>query len=319
MPPTYAIMRFAKYKGPEISRIEAHDERTKETYASNPDVDTSRSQYNIHLVEPAGKYRAMAEKRIAEVGCRTRSDSVRLVETLVTASPHFFKGKSDKEIRAFFERAMQFFEEKIGKENFVSAVIHMDEKTPHMHFSFVPITKDGRLCAKEIVGNKKKLTQWQDEFWEHMVRKYPELERGESASETGRDHIPPRVFKQAKNLNKQWQYIQSLLGDINAFNAKKVSAELDAALRKFFPALGKFVTETKKYDKAIRSLQTDNAELQEKLKDAKEESYHKLLADAQLRADYENLQRAMDKIPPEIVFLYAGRNRNHDKARDLER
>ena len=59
MPPTYAIMRFAKYKGPEISRIEAHDERTKETYASNPDVDTSRSKYNIHLVEPTGKYRVM--------------------------------------------------------------------------------------------------------------------------------------------------------------------------------------------------------------------------------------------------------------------
>ena len=210
MPPTYAIMRFAKYKGPEISRIEAHDERTKETYASNPDVDKSRSQYNIHLVEPTGKYRAMAEKRIAEVGCRTRSDSVRLVETLVTASPHFFKGKSDKEIRAFFERAMQFFEERI-------------------------------------------------------------------------------------------------------------SAELDAALRKFFPALGKFLTETKKYDKAIRTLKADNEELQAELKDAKAESYHKLLADAQLRADYENLQRAMDKIPPEIVFMYAGRNRNPDKTRDLER
>ena len=41
MSPTYAIMRFKKYKGPEIGRIEAHDERTKETYASNPDVDTS--------------------------------------------------------------------------------------------------------------------------------------------------------------------------------------------------------------------------------------------------------------------------------------
>ena len=40
----YAIMRFAKYKGPEIGNIEAHNERTKEKYASNPDVDTSRSK-----------------------------------------------------------------------------------------------------------------------------------------------------------------------------------------------------------------------------------------------------------------------------------
>ena len=35
-----------------------------------------------------------------------------------------------------------------------------------------------RLSAKEIVGNKKKLTWWQDEFWKHMVKKYPDLERG---------------------------------------------------------------------------------------------------------------------------------------------
>ena len=58
----YAIMRFAKYKGPEIGNIEAHNERTKEKYASNPDVDTSRSKYNFHLVKPPGKYRAESGK-----------------------------------------------------------------------------------------------------------------------------------------------------------------------------------------------------------------------------------------------------------------
>ena len=77
----------------------------------------------------------------------------------------------------------------------------MDEKTPHMHLCFVPLTEDGRLSAKDIVGNRKKLTWWQDEFWKHMVKKYPELERGESASETGRAHIPPRLYKEAVHLN----------------------------------------------------------------------------------------------------------------------
>ena len=48
----YAILRFAKYKGPEIGHIESHNERTKEKYASNPDVDTSRSHLNFHLVTP---------------------------------------------------------------------------------------------------------------------------------------------------------------------------------------------------------------------------------------------------------------------------
>ena len=68
--PHYAIMRFAKYKAPEISNIEAHNERTKEKYASNPDIDCSRSKYNFHLIEPAGRYRAEAENQIQNPGCR---------------------------------------------------------------------------------------------------------------------------------------------------------------------------------------------------------------------------------------------------------
>ena len=70
---------------------------------------------------------------------------------------------------------------------------------------------------------RKKLTQWQDKFWEHMVRKYPDLERGESASQTGRDHIPPRVFKEMTRLTKQKAKLEELLAGIGAFNAKKQS------------------------------------------------------------------------------------------------
>ena len=44
----HAILRFAKYKGPTVSRIEAHNERTKETYASNPNIKTELSKHNFH-------------------------------------------------------------------------------------------------------------------------------------------------------------------------------------------------------------------------------------------------------------------------------
>ena len=62
--PQYAIMRFMKYKGPEIGKIEAHDERTKESYASNPDIDPTRTHLNFHLVVPQGRYRAEVERQI---------------------------------------------------------------------------------------------------------------------------------------------------------------------------------------------------------------------------------------------------------------
>ena len=154
----YAILRFAKYKGPTISRIEAHNERTKEFYASNPDIKTELSKYNFHLVKPNGKYRAEADGLIRETGCKARKDSVRMVETLITASPEFFAGKKPGEVRAFFEYALEFLKTKQAAETIVSAVVHVDERTPHMHLCFVPITADGRLCAKDIIGNKKKLT-----------------------------------------------------------------------------------------------------------------------------------------------------------------
>ena len=106
----YAILRFAKYKGPEISNIESHNERTKENYASNPDIDITKSHLNFHLVKPQKKYRAEAEMQIKDAGCRTRKDSVRVVEALVTASPEFFRGKKRAEVREFFQHALVFIE-----------------------------------------------------------------------------------------------------------------------------------------------------------------------------------------------------------------
>ena len=318
----YGIFRFAKYKGPEISNIEAHNERTKETYASNPDVDLSRSKFNFHLIEPQDKYRAQAEARIKECQCpRVCSNSVRVVETLITASPEFFEGKKREEVRAYFEHALGFLQGRIAPENFISAVVHMDEKTPHMHVSFVPITQDGRLSAKLILGNRKTLTAWQDRYWKHMVSKYPELERGESASKTGREHIPPRIFKQAANLNRQAKRIHELLADTNPFNARKNAAELDKLLRSFIPDYGRFATKARLYEQTIKDLQADKnrledekEELQSDLKAANDKVKSRKLDEAQLKADLYNLQRQMEKIPPEIVAMYTGKRLNRERG-----
>ena len=300
----YGIMRFAKYKGPEIGNIEAHNERTKEKYASNPDVDTSRSKYNFHLVKPPGKYRAESERQIAAAGCRTRKDSIRMIETLFTASPEFFKGKKRAEIRVFFEEALHFLEQHQSKETIISAVVHMDEKTPHMHLSFVPLTEDKRLSAKEIVGNKRKLTQWQDRFWEHMVKKYPDLERGESASETGRDHIPPRLFKEAVHLNRMKEQILKLMTDTNLLNKKSKMEELEALLDKYVPATEALRTKLRKYDKAYKALSDENSALEAELQTAKDDSKEKIAARLKYgKTEQElcELHALIDNIPPEIV------------------
>ena len=312
----YAILRFAKYKGPEIGHIEAHNERTKEKYTSNPDVDTSRSHLNFHLVTPERKYRAEAEKQIAAAGCRTRSDSVRVVEALITASPEFFKGKKRSEISEFFIEALEFMIQHQSPETIISAVVHMDEKTPHMHLCFVPLTADKRLSAKDIVGNKKKLTWWQDEFWKHMVNKYPDLERGESASETGRTHIPPRLFKEAVHLTRLKEQIMEILADTNPFNKKAKAEELETLLDKYIPGVESMRTKLKKYDNAYRELTAENAELEKKLDSASRESVHRRLEINQKLRELDELRGTVDAIPDEIIRAYTRHNTpNHEIKR----
>ena len=316
----YAILRFAKYKGPEISGIEAHNERTKEKYASNPDVDPTRTHLNFHLIKPERRYRAECEKQIAEAGCRTRSDSVRVVEALITATPEFFKGKKRAEIKEFFNEALDFIKQNQSPETIISAVVHLDEKSPHMHLCFVPLTEDKRLCAKEILGNKKKLTQWQDKYWEHMVKKYPDLERGESASETGRDHIPTRVFKQMARLNKQHDKLVELLSDVKFTNYKDKTAQVVAFLEKYIPDVAAMETQMKKYEKFFKTadgkqkaLEKKNADLSAALEESEKESTVKKLQEMRLHSDYERVKGILDRIPPEIIKAYTHRStQKHD-------
>lgn len=307
----YAILRFAKYKGPEIGHIESHNERTKEKYASNPDVDTERSHLNFHLVAPTRKYRAEAERQIAEAGCRTRSDSVRVVETLITASPEFFKGKKSSAVKAYFSEALCFIEEHQPKETIISAVVHMDEKTPHMHLCFVPLTEDKRLSAKEIVGNKKKLTWWQDEFWKHMVKKYPDLERGESASETGRSHIPPRLFKEAVHLNRMKEQILAIQSDSNLFNKKEKTEELEILLDKYIPGAERLRTKLKQYDKLYKELSAEKVDLEKQLSSASKESVKRKLEITQKLSELDELRRTVDAIPTEVIRAYTERKYVH--------
>ena len=306
----YGIVRFHKYKGPEIGQIEAHNERTKEKYTSNPDIDPARKHLNYNLLSPPPKYRAEAERQIAQAGCRTRKDSVRLVETLITASPEFFLGKSHQEIQGYFERALEFMKTKQDPNTFVSAVVHMDEKTPHMHLCFVPITEDGRLSAKDIVGNKKKLTQWQDEYWSYMVKKYPDLERGESASETGRTHLPPRIFKQATRMHRLEQKLKELLSSINPMNAKRVREEILKILEEYIPGVAELMTKTKALKKAEKELKAEIAVLKKEANSSKP-SVQRLLELEKKVQEHENLQhtvqllqQTLTAIPPEIIAEY---------------
>ena len=293
----HAILRFAKHKAGPAGALEAHHERTKEQYASNPDIDTSRSKYNFHIIQPEKKYRQEIDTRIKAAGCRTRKDSTMFVDTLITASPEFFKGRDRQEIQAYFTEAAAFMEKKVGKGNIFSAVVHMDEKTPHLHLCFTPITEDGRLSAKEIL-DRAQLSKWQDEFHTHMKKEFPILKRGESALVTKRKHIPTWLFKQSVSLIKQKQAIEKTVSDITMMNAGKKREEALAMLDKFFPRLEAHLGQVKKYQATIDYLTQENDGLKEKVKD--ENSVKRQLEAAKLKQENEKLRQFISKIPPEV-------------------
>lgn len=91
-------------------------------------------------------------------------------------------------------------EEEYGKENLLYATVHMDEITPHMHYGVIPITKDGRLSAKEVVGNKKALTEFQDRFNTYINKQGYDLKRGISRQLTKENMIKLAAINKKQNI-----------------------------------------------------------------------------------------------------------------------
>ena len=297
----YAIMRFAKRKRGSINSMEAHNERKKEQYKSNPDIDPTRTAENYHLIQPQHKYYAEIMQRVETVKCRVRKDSVLMIETLVTASPEFISILTENEEREYFERALAFIREEVGEDKVFTATVHMDERNPHMHICFVPITPDKRLSAKTIIGNQKKLSEWQTKFHEHMSQRWNVLERGVSAMETHRKHIPVWQFKKAQRLDKQAEKIKHLMGDINAFNVGKKREEAIEALEVWLPQAEKFLAQTKSSQEYIEQLTDMNSELTKELM-SKDERYSELSMEAAyMRYTLDSQQKLIDTIPKEVL------------------
>ena len=299
----YAILRFAKHKGGASKALSAHHERTKEEYASNPDVDKSRTVQNYHLIAPRWSYGQEIQHRVSMAGCRVRRDSVKFVETLITTSPEFAKAH-EAEMPEYFERALGFLKERVGEENIFSAVVHMDEKTPHLHLCFVPLTKDNRLSAKEILGNKKRMIQWQDDFYACMSERWPELERAAPAVETKRKHLTPQWYKKVTAMDAKLERLETALNDINVFNAGKKREEAIATLKQLLPQVESFQTEIQRMQAAADAAQhqqrrsdRENETLKDELTAERRKSAEQRAKLTVLEERYKRAEKLLSKLP----------------------
>lgn len=193
----FYVMRIEKRKRQDVSGIQRENNRTAAEY--NNQVNRERSGLNLQLIQ-SDNWMQDIKAEIERAGARTRSNSVIALDTLYTASPTFFEGKTQKQTEDFFRDCLQFHQRQFG--HIISAVIHYDETTPHLHVVSVPLTADGRLSAREIVGNKQNLSRLQDEFFEQVGRGYG-LERGtRSDGQEKRKHISAQE-KRMQELEQQ--------------------------------------------------------------------------------------------------------------------
>lgn len=209
---SYSILRVAKVKGSVNTRgLQKHNQRENKNY-NNKDINHEETYKNYDLINAKSiDYQQVIDEKIDAnyAGKRkVRSDAIRHVDGLITSDEAFFEGMDDSEIKSFFKDSLEFLENEYSKENMLYATVHLDERVPHMHFGFVPLTDDGRLSAKERLGNKKALTALQDRFNMHMNDRGYDMERGTSKQVTEHEH------RQMDQYKKDTAFHQKELEDI---------------------------------------------------------------------------------------------------------
>ena len=184
-----------KYHKTDICLIEKENERDETYEASNPQIDSERTKDNYRTFARYCTYTEFINRRIDELNLSTkpRKDAVLMASFVIGSDGEFFKGLTRAEQERFFYECTRYFAEKYGKENIISAVVHNDETTPHLHLNLMPI-RNGWLCCKDLF-NRTELTKLQTDFHE-AVGKHWGLERGREGSP--KKHLSTAEYKAKK-------------------------------------------------------------------------------------------------------------------------
>ena len=246
-----------KYKRGDIVGIERENERD-ENYKStkNPQIDKSRTHLNYHTLPHEKKYLAFIDERIKELAPRRKikDDAVLITSFILGSDKEFFDGISLETQKQFFSDCSKFFAERYGKENVASAVVHLDESTPHLHFNLMPVT-GGRLCAKELF-DRTALRELQTDFYEIVGKKYG-LKRGKEGSTA--KHLDTVAFKTKKMTEAAEEKIREAEeAQTAAKPVKKLLESYESARSEKIPFSGK------KKETEIIALRMKNSELEKR-------------------------------------------------------
>ena len=325
---SYLVLHMDKFKKEAIRGIQSHNRRERESH-SNPDIDYDRSAANYELHEAASSnYAEAIQNRIDDLLLvkAVRKDAVRMCGLIVTSDKAFFDGLTPEETRRFFEESKAFLTEFVGAENVVSAMVHMDEKTPHMHFFHVPVTQDGRLNANKIY-TRQSLRKLQSELPAYLQSRGFAIERGvEQTPGSAKKHLDTREFKQQKEeLARLAQEVAVLMRD--SLRSLGLLGQREEKLKKSIEAYERQAEEAEKVLRDEHSLPKASLfnypSVLKKASSLIEELKKALAVKHLVQTEKEILQREVDTLRGKLTRLEAGytahRKQSHEEKEELEK
>lgn len=317
---SYGIIRVQKFKRMAVHGIQIHDKREKES-RTNPDIDKERTSSNYTL-QTCDNLANEIEKRIQSLELKksVRKDAVVMCQALITSDYEFFKDLSKEKQSQFFNKSFEFLQKKFDKYNILSATVHLDEKTPHMHVNFVPVI-DGKLSAKELL-TPNSLRELQTDFY-NEVGKFFGLERGEPRAEKVK-HLETEIYKIETRKEKLQELERSIFydkGEIKAHHLEpqviekrtftsvketpeQIAKRLESDFVRPHVLENKVLRdEIKEKDRQLSELKSENRILHRKAS-----GYDNLLKDFQHLFDYRDLSAKSKNQLKEIAHVFSIRD-----------
>lgn len=328
---SYAIIRNTKYKRENLKGIFRHNERRNRNYSNN-NIDKEKSYLNYSIKSPQYSYEKEFEQIRNQYNLKGQIKVVSNIacEYIITSDKEFFETIGEEETKRYFETAYKFVSEykNLGEQYILSAKVHMDEQSPHMHLIFLPVvhTKDkkgndiDKLACSEFWKAKDSYRQLQNAFYDYMTSHNFKLERGVPIEETGREHIDLKEYKEITNFEKTKETLKNIklelpnVPNINDINMNRLSKKRDEKI------LEEII---KPKDNIIQNLYEDNIALHRELtrqsKIIEEAEKYQKERDLIVK-DNENLQNQVDNIKAEykekefdIEWKYKSKIKNLEK------
>src|SRR5699024_10018321 len=218
---SYAIIRNTKYKRENLKGIFRHNERRNKNY-SNDNIDKEKSYLNYSIKSPQYSYEKEFDRIKEKYNLKGQIKKVSNIacEYIITSDHDFFERIGEEETKRFFETAYKFVAEykHLREQYIISAKVHRDEQTPHMHLIFLPVVhttdKKGnsidKLACSEFWKAKDSYRQLQDAFYKYMVENGFDLQRGLPKEETNRQHYSVEEYKKITNFKQTKEILRNM-------------------------------------------------------------------------------------------------------------